>query len=89
MIYLKKTSIWMRLFYFCGYFTDASNSIVFGVKYSKILLEDRDDHLCMKQKPVIGDNSLFCEKENGNDYDENTVVIYHKLIRRISLAMSR
>ena len=42
----------------------------------------------MKQKPVIGDHSLFCEKENGNDYDENTVVIYHKLIRRISLAMS-
>lgn len=70
--------------------TDASNSIVFGVKYSKILLEDRDDHPCMKQKPVIGDNSLFCEKENGNDYDQNTVVIYHnKLIRRISLAMSR
>ena len=37
----------------------------------------------MEWKPVIGDDSLVCQRENENEYDENVVAIYHdNLIRR-------
>lgn len=57
---------------------DAPIPHVLSVKYWNftVTLFLRGHHVYLELKPVIGDDSSLCEKENRKEYDENTGILY-------------
>ena len=42
----------------------------------------RDNHIYKEiWTPIIGDDSLFCQRENENPHDENAVSVMHNNVR--------